>query len=999
MPRAGTWAYVGCYTDSVGLRTLTSNPGTPGGTAALTVELCTAACQASGFVFAGMEYAGECYCGNTFSNGGGPASDGEAGCSMACSGNATETCGGSNRLSVWDFNNAIAAVSSTLSSSATVSVSSTSASASATATGPAGWTALGCYTDGVGARALTNQVWTIPGASMTVEACTSACKALGYTFAGVEYADECYCGNTITATNGPATDGCTMACTGNAAEMCGGSNRINVFRSAAASTSTSATGTGTAVSTSLTSSSTSPVSTSLPTGWSYKGCWLDEVYGRILGYPQPEVATMTIESCVAVCKTAGYSVAGMQYHTQCYCGNEIINAGTTAPESDCNTPCGGNSAEMCGGGNRFSIYSNLTTVPVRALPKPQNTSLPGNWTYQGCLIDDAVVRTFPYQLEFATNNTAENCLNKCAEFGYGAGGMEYGEQCFCGDVANVIAAGATLQPESGCNMLCTGNSSYYCGGPSRIQYYTWSGPALDEWDFKTGAAAGEYKFLIGGLIIPLIAQPAVNGKVTFLEKFGTSPAANSTGAYELDLASLDNMTAAWRPMHVKSDVFCAGGLTLPDKVGRQVSIGGWANQDTHGIRLYWPDGSPGVWGKNDWQENWQEVSLVDGRWYPTAMTMANGSILVMGGEVGSNGAAVPTLEVMPLPKGSGSLYCDYLARTDPYNLYPYLAVLPSGGIFVAYYNEARILDEGSLQTSRVLPNIPGAVNNFLGGRTYPFEGTAMLLPQHAPYSDPLEVIICGGSTPGPEIALDNCVTIAPEKPNANWTVERMPSKRVISSMCALPDGTYIIMNGGQQGRAGFGLATQPNLNAVLYDPSKPLHRRMSVMSNTTVIRLYHSEAVLLPDGRVLVSGSDPEDERFPQEYRVEVWVPPYLTSGLTQPTFTSSSHDIAYGATWTVTVNLHQGTTANMRVSLLAAVSSTHGNSMGQRTIFPAFTCNGNVCTITAPPNAHVSPPAWHLLYVLDGPTPSVGQWVRIGGDPGGLGNWPNFPDFDLPGV
>lgn len=130
------------------------------------------------------------------------------------------------------------------------------------------------------------------------------------------------------------------------------------------------------------------------------------------------------------------------------------------------------------------------------------------------LSDDAVIRTFPYQLEFATNNTAENCLNKCAEFGYGAGGMEYGEQCctcplfscsfllltttVCGDVANVIAAGATLQPETGCNMLCTGNSSYYCGGPSRIQYYTWSGPALDLWDFKTGAAAGEYKFLIGG---------------------------------------------------------------------------------------------------------------------------------------------------------------------------------------------------------------------------------------------------------------------------------------------------------------------------------------------------------------------------------------------------------------------------------------------------------------------------------------------------------------------
>lgn len=74
-------------------------------------------------------------------------------------------------------------------------------------------------------------------------------------------------------------------------------------------------------------------------------------------------------------------------------------------------------------------------------------------------------------------------------------------------------------------------------------------------------------------------------------------------------------------------------------------------------------------------------------------------------------------------------------------------MLPSGGIFVAYYNEARILDEVSLETARTLPNIPGAVNDFDGGRTYPFEGTAVLLPQYAPYSDPLEVLICGGSTP------------------------------------------------------------------------------------------------------------------------------------------------------------------------------------------------------------------------------------------------------------
>lgn len=207
------------------------------------------------------------------------------------------------------------------------------------------------------------------------------------------------------------------------------------------------------------------------------------------------------------------------------------------------------------------------------------------------------------------------------------------------------------------------------------------------------------------------------------------------------------------------------------------------------------------------------------------------------------------------------------------------------------------------------------------------------------------------------------------------------------------------MCGATKGRAGFGLATDPNFNAVLYDPSKPVHSRMSVMANTTIYRLYHSEATLLQDGRVLVTGSDPEDVRFIQEYRVEVFTPPYLLSGLKQPTYTIDKTDIAYGGTFKVTVNLFQGTTSTMRISLLAAVSSTHGNSMGQRTIFPAFTCVGNVCTVTAPPNAHVSPAAWHMLFVLDGPTPSVAQWVRIGGDPAGLGAWPNYPDFTVPGI
>jgi hypothetical protein len=380
------------------------------------------------------------------------------------------------------------------------------------------------------------------------------------------------------------------------------------------------------------------------------------------------------------------------------------------------------------------------------------------------------------------------------------------------------------------------------------------------------------------------------------------------------------------------------------------------------------------------------------------MIMTNGSILVVGGEVGANGDASPTLELLP-PTGGGLVYLDFLARTNLLNLYPFLCVLPSGGIFVGYYNEARILDPSTFATIKTLPNIPGSVGNFLAGRTYPLEGTAVLLPQHAPYTDPLGVLICGGSTQGGGEALDNCVSTEPDAANPQWVIERMPSKRVMTCIAGLPDGTYLILNGAKQGIAGFGLATQPNLGAVLYNPSQPVGSRMSIMANTTIARLYHSEATLLQDGRVLVSGSDPEDNANPEEYRVEVFLPPYLLSGLAQPSFTITNTDWTYGQTVTVTISLPSGNTGAAKFSLMGAVASTHGNSMGSRTIFPAFSCSGNTCTITAPPNVNVCPPGWFMLFLLDGPTPSHAKWVRIGGDPGHLGNWPNFPDFTIPGV
>jgi hypothetical protein len=123
----------------------------------------------------------------------------------------------------------------------------------------------------------------------------------------------------------------------------------------------------------------------LPSGWSYKGCYVDNPNGRVMNVEQPDNSSLTIESCITTCSQLGYKVAGMEYSVQCFCDNYLRNAAPLATtDSECNMACRGNAAEKCGGSNRVSVYSNatLTILPV---PVPRKTGLPGSWKYRGCL--------------------------------------------------------------------------------------------------------------------------------------------------------------------------------------------------------------------------------------------------------------------------------------------------------------------------------------------------------------------------------------------------------------------------------------------------------------------------------------------------------------------------------------------------------------------------------------------------------------------------------------
>ncbi|KAF7290351.1 hypothetical protein HMN09_01293100 [Mycena chlorophos] len=1000
----GKWAFEGCFTDNVnGLGRALAGASYVNLTG-MTVESCISFCDSEGFVLAGVEYAVRPFpsrptysdlpsppssstssksavnCDNYVQNDG--ANTTESLCNMPCTGNADELCGAGNLLDV--YNNTGKAPPPPPTIPATIG----------------NWTSLGCFSDNV------NNTRSLPiGLGLTVpttlDACTSACFDAGYPYAGAEYAGQCYCGTAIYEFAGtiPVTD-CNMLCDGDVSEFCGGPNALSMYNYTGTDRPTGppiGVGGGGGGGGGGAPSDVFPV-TDLPAPWEYIGCYVDNQFGRVLETEFTDNVNMTIETCVSACSSLNFTISATEYSTQCFCGNELIEAATLAPDSDCNMGCGGNATEACGAGNRLSTYATTKNVTILPVPTPQNSSI-SSWVYQGCLEEAVGFRAIPWQNIYPTNNSATTCLDQCAAFGYTVGGMEYGEECYCGDESDVIAANVTFAPESDCNLPCPGDPIHLCGAGNRIQYYKWEGTPPYVW--HTPENIGYYEFLVPGVVVPLIATVGVNGKVVFLEKSGTSEFDNSTGAYELDLSLVNEFNLTWREMHVKTDVFCSGSVVLPDVAGRILNVGGWSDESTTGVRMYAPDGSAGVNGTNDWQENWEEIALQRQRWYPTAAMLPNGSVLVIGGETGSNASPEPNLEILPRPPGGDTtVFLEWLNRTDPLNLYPFVFVLPSGNIFVGYYNEARVLDPVTFDTLYQLPNIPGTVNNFLAGRTYPLEGAAVLFPQHAPYTDPVTIMICGGSGTGAGIAIDNCVTIQPEVKNANWTLERMPSQRVMPCIAPLPDGTYMIMNGAHQGYAGFGLATDPNLGALLYDPTQPLGQRISILNTTIVARMYHSEAVLLPDARVLISGSDPQTPGLPEEMRIEAYIPPYLNQGFTQPSFTIKNVDWAYGSVNSIVVTLPQGTTSTMKIALMAAVSSTHGNAMGARTIFPAFTCKGNTCSITAPPNAFVSPPGYHQLFILDGPTPSHSTWVRIGGDPGEIGLWPaGFSDFTPPGL
>ena len=103
---------------------------------------------------------------------------------------------------------------------------------------------------------------------------------------------------------------------------------------------------------------------------------------------------------------------------------------------------------------------------------------------------------------------------------------------------------------------------------------------------------------------------------------------------------------------------------------------------------------------------------------------------------------------------------------------------------------------------------------------------------------------------------DSCGRMVITDPNPAWRMEDMPGPRTMSDMLILPNEEILIIKGAQKGIAGWDRATTPSFSPLLYRPKAPLCARFFVLAPSSIARMYHSSASILPNDTVMVGGSN-----------------------------------------------------------------------------------------------------------------------------------------------
>ncbi|MBA3913528.1 MAG: DUF1929 domain-containing protein [Acidobacteriales bacterium] len=395
------------------------------------------------------------------------------------------------------------------------------------------------------------------------------------------------------------------------------------------------------------------------------------------------------------------------------------------------------------------------------------------------------------------------------------------------------------------------------------------------------------------------------------------------------------------------DIICAGQTVMPD--GRVIVAGGEAVILGHGIT------STNIF--DPISETWSKTGdMTYARWYPTTMQLGDGTTLVVSGLDENHVSLQREMEVYSPTTGTWTTLpaSANLPDTKPGYTYQHMILLPSGKIMEAGPWRTTNLYDPTTQSWTQIGNM-----NF-GDR---YHGSAVLLPNSQ------KVFTAGGTPVNVEgsstaTATTEVIDLAAASPKWQYGIHSMNMARYNESLVYLADGTLLAVGGGQ----GPSKYENPVYQAEIYDP---VAQSWTLMAAQQANRTYHSVAALLPDGRVISTGST---SGTTNARTFEIFSPPYLFKG-PQPTYTGSPSLVHYGQSFTI-----QTTATNItKVAFIKASANTHANDMDQRYVVLNFKKGTGSLTVTAPPKANYAPPGYYMLSIVDSNgVPSKMQFVQL---------------------
>jgi galactose oxidase-like protein/glyoxal oxidase-like protein/Big-like domain-containing protein/Kelch motif protein len=478
------------------------------------------------------------------------------------------------------------------------------------------------------------------------------------------------------------------------------------------------------------------------------------------------------------------------------------------------------------------------------------------------------------------------------------------------------------------------------------------------------ATTGKWGPLVPWPIVPLHIHLLPTGKVLGWGKYEDGGVMGTHGTIP---RLWDPATGQFRGIAADTMLFCSGHTLMAD--GRLMVSGGHKADNT-GIdvtNIFDPT-----------TETWETgvPKMAFGRWYPTVTILPDGRLLTMAGR----DSAAQVVKIPEIWEGNQWVQLPGASAVNiPY--YPRNFVAPDGRIFMA---GERVMSRW-FDVDAFTNGMRGKWTNGPSHTLFPYNrdyGTAVMY-------EPGKIMYTGGGgnstwpeTPDPRTnqptAIAEKIDLTAGSPS--WTsAGTMAFRRRHLNSTILPDGTVLITGGTTGG--GF-VDINPGDAARAAEVWDPKTNQWHTLASNSVMRVYHSVSLLLPDGTVLhgasgnalSGGSNPVP--VPDEANHEIFSPPYLFKGA-RPAIASAPATVSYGQIFTVsTPNAAQVT--NVRWIRLGSV--THAFDMSQRANTLSFTRSDTGVNVTAPIKASLAPPGYYLLFILNrNGVPSVGKIVRVG--------------------